>query len=72
MVGHQTICRDYTDVDHCQQTHRVTCYIRVYLVVASSEGHRGQHDHRLAWRGLSVLGHVDKTVEVMAPLRPQL
>jgi hypothetical protein len=40
--------------------------------VPGGEGCHGPHVRRLAWHGHSALGHVNNTVEVMAPLRPQL
>jgi hypothetical protein len=60
------------DVNDHHQAHGVARGVQACPVVINSEGRRGRHDHRLAWHAHSALVHVIKTVEVMAPLGPQL
>jgi hypothetical protein len=70
VVGHPAVHQG--DTNYHYQAHRVAHDIWAYPVVTYYMGRQCQHGHRLAWYNHSSLGHVDDTVEVMAPLGLQL
>jgi hypothetical protein len=62
----------HDNADDRHQMYGVARDVRAYPVVVIGEGRRERCGCRPDWRSHFGLGHVDETVEVMTPLRPQL
>jgi hypothetical protein len=70
VVDHQAVHRG--DADNRHDVDEVTRGLKACPTVTGGEGLHGWHGHRQARHGCLMLGHVNETVEVMAPLEPQL
>jgi hypothetical protein len=70
MVDHQAV--RHADADNHHDMDEVTHGLQACPAVTGGEGLHRWYGHRQARHSCLTLGHVNETVEVMAPLEPQL